>query len=86
MGMSVNLEQVHAISRLVALEHGRGLAVDGVTFSDGGTDRVEILVSISGCHTGPCRFSLNVSRADGVDFEREFRAKLITALQKHAAD
>lgn len=84
--MSVNLEQVHEISRGVVFEHGRGLEVDGVTFSDGGTDRVEILVSITGCHSGPCRFSLNVSRADGADFERDFRAKLIEALHKHAVD
>lgn len=84
--MSVNLEQVHEISRAVTLEHGRGLLVDGVAFGSGGSDRVEILVSISGCHTGPCRFSLNVSRADGEDFERDFRAKLIEALHKHHLD
>ena len=84
--MGVNLEQVHAISRLVVLEHGHHLDVDGVTFSDGGSERVEILVSIKGCHEGPCRFSLNVTRADGADFEREFRAKLIDALQKHASE
>lgn len=84
--MSVHLDQVHEISRVVVREHGRGLAVEGVTFSDGGTDRVEILVSIRGCHAGACRFALNVSRADGADFEREFRAKLIAALRKHAAN
>ena len=81
--MGVNLERVSAISRSVALEHGRGLHVEGVTFSDGGTDRVEILVTIAGCHRGPCRFAVNVTRSADVDFEREFRAKLNEAIQKH---
>lgn len=84
--MGVSLDQVTAISRSVALEHGRGMQVSGVTFSDGGTDRVEVIVTIDGCHTGSCRFVVNVTRSDGEDFEREFRAKLNAALLKHTAN
>lgn len=84
--MGVSLEQVTAISRSVVLEHRSGLEVSGVTFSDGGTDRVEIIVTIDGCHDGSCRFVVNVTRSGGQDFEREFRAKLSAALLKHTAN
>jgi hypothetical protein len=83
--MPLNLDVVAAISKAVALEHGRGLQVAGVTFSDGGGERVEILVTIAGCHSGACRFAVNITRADGAEFEREFRAKLHDALLKHQA-
>jgi hypothetical protein len=83
--MAVHLDQVAAISRSVALEHGRGLEVSGVTFSDGGSERVEVIVTIDGCHSGPCRFAVNVTRADDDEFERDFRAKLGDALRRHDA-
>jgi hypothetical protein len=81
--MGVHLDRVTAISRSVALEHGRGLEVSGVTFSDGSSERVEVIVTIDGCHTGSCRFAVNVTRADGDEFERDFRAKLGDALRRH---
>lgn len=84
--MSAHLDEVNTISRAVVLEHGPGVTVDGVTFSDGGSDRVEILVSIADCHSGPCRVSVNVTRSASADFEREFRAKLGEALEKHKND
>lgn len=83
--MSAPIEEVNTISRAVALEHGPGVTVDGVTF-DGGSDRVEVLVSIADCHSGPCRVSVNVTRSAGADFERDFRAKLSEALEKHKND
>jgi hypothetical protein len=81
--MSVTIHELSAISRTVALEHGRALQVSGVTLSDGGNDRVEVIVSINGCHDGECRFVVNVTRADGDAFEREFRSKLHDAIRKH---
>ena len=82
--MGVTLEGVTAISRQVAAEQG-GWTVEGVTFSDGGSDRVEILVALVGCHEGQCRFSINVTRSDGAEFERDFREKLGDAMQRHRA-
>jgi hypothetical protein len=73
------------ISRSVALEHGRDLQVDGLTFSDGGTDRVEVLVTIARGESASTRYVVNVTRSNGVDFERELRAKLTQALLKHPA-
>jgi hypothetical protein len=83
MVMSINLETVAGISRSVVLEYDQALHVDSVTFSDGGSERVEVLVTMVGCHDGPCRFAVNVTRADDELFEREFRTKLRGALLKH---
>lgn len=73
------------MSREVVSQHGRGLDVVSVT-TGGDSERVEVMVDIGGCHTGPCRFVVNVSRVDAQHFEREFRAKLSEALHKHGAD
>jgi hypothetical protein len=84
--MGLHLDQVTAVSRSVVQEHGRDLQVSGVTFSDGSADRVEVIVTIDGCHSGSCRFAVNVTRADSEEFERDFRVKLGEALRKHQAD
>ena len=59
--------------------------VIAVTATEGGTDRVEVFLTIGGCHREPCQFVVNVTRADRSRFEREFRGKLTDALQKHAS-
>lgn len=81
--MSLSLEAIAAISRTVALEHGRALTVVGVTATEGGSDRSEILITLDGCHDDPCRLLLNVDRTDGREFEASLRAQLIEALKKH---
>ena len=80
--MSANLDSVHAISRAVLLEEGRGLDVAAVSAADGGTDRVEVLVTADSGEGG-CRFVVNVTRADSARFEQEFRTKLHQALVRH---
>lgn len=85
--MSVSLPEITALSREVVQEHGRGRPLDVVSVTTGGdNERVEVTVDIGGCHQDPCRFVVNVSRADAQQFEKEFRAKLSEALQKHAND
>jgi len=83
--MSVSLPELNALSREVVLDHGRGLEVVSVT-TGGDNERVEVTVDIGGCHDEPCRFVVNVSRADAQQFDREFRSQLSEALQKHARD
>ena len=83
--MSVSLPELTALSRDVVSEHGRGLDVVAVT-TDGDSERVEVTVDIGGCHEGPCRFIVNVSRADAVQFDREFRSQLSAALHKHGIE
>ena len=83
--MSVSLPEITALSREVVQQHGQELDVVSVT-TGGDNERVEVTVDIGGCHQDPCRFVVNVSRADAQQFEREFRSKLTEALQKHAND
>ena len=83
--MGVTIDEISGISRAVVLEHGRGLQVAGVTLSDGAIERVEVILAITGCHDGVCRFVVNVTRTDGEAFEREFRSKLGEALARHHA-
>ena len=79
----LTLDEIAAISRSVALEHGRALQVVGVTATDGGAGRAEVLVTIKGCHRDPCRFLINVSRAEGDAFEKAFRSELHKVLVAH---
>ena len=81
--MSLSLDQVAAISRGVALEHGRALQIAGVTLTSGGSERVEVLVTITGCHRDPCRIMINISRADEAELARQLRAKLQHAMREH---
>lgn len=83
--MSVNLHEITALSREVALQHGGGLDVVAVT-TGGDSERVEVTIDIGGCHLEPCRFVVNVSRADAQQFERDFRSRLSEALLKHSQD
>ena len=83
--MSMSLDDITTMSRQVALQHGRGLDVLAVTKVGDDSERVEVLVTVRGCHTEPCRFLVNVTRADEEEFRRDFRLKLTDALQKHAA-
>ncbi len=83
--MSISLPELAVLSREVVLEHGRGLDVVSVT-TGGDNERVEVTVDIGGCHEGPCRFVVNVSRADAQQFDREFRSQLSEALHKHGIE
>ena len=61
-------EQIGEIARAVAVADGRALAVQTVSVSDGEEGRVEILFTIAGCHESPCRFVVNLARADASTF------------------
>jgi hypothetical protein len=82
--MAINVDTITALSREVIRQHGRALDVATVTTTGGDSQRVEILVTVTGCHKDPCRFMVNVSRAGSEEFDREFRIKLNDALLKHA--
>ena len=83
--MSLTLDEVAAISRGVALEHGRALQIAGVTLTGGSSDRVEVLVTVTGCHQDPCRILINISRADGAELASQLRTKLQQAMRQHVS-
>lgn len=84
--MSLSIEDLIRISRAVALEHRPDLEILGVTSAQGGSDRVELLIAMKGCHKSPCRISLNLNRADGEDFERDLKSKLDEAFRSHLSE
>jgi hypothetical protein len=82
--MRLNLEEVTRISHAIAREYDGQFEVTGVAANDGGTDHVELLVTIKGCHHDPCVLMLNLTRVDSESMERELRASLREALATHA--
>ena len=83
--MSIDLGRVAAIGREVAARVNQRLSVVSVTTTEGGSDRVELLVTVSGCHAEPCMHLINVSRAAPEMLEREVREKLEDALTSHSS-
>jgi len=81
--MTITPDRVAIISRNVASEFDQKLAVVSVLANEGGGARAEVLVVVDGCHDEPCRHVVNVSRADPAEFEHQFRAKLLQALNAH---
>jgi hypothetical protein len=61
----------------------RSLEFVGVTATDGGSNRVELMVTIKGCHPEPCRLILNLPRGDRQVLEKELRGKLENHLRSH---
>ena len=84
--MRLDLDRVTRISREVATQVDQRLSVAGVTVTEGGGDRVELLVTVGGCHREPCRHLLNIRRAEPSEFEHDLRAKLLAALTEHHRD
>jgi len=81
--LALNLDTVTAISRVVTADHDPPLEVVGVASSDGGSDRVELLVTVVGCHQEPCVLMLNLTRTETSQFEHELKAKLREKLADH---
>jgi hypothetical protein len=84
--MPLNLEQLSSISRDVATSVDDRLSVLSVSATEGGGNRVELLVTVEGCHREPCKHLLNVSRAETGQFEDEVRSKLQAALAAHRSN
>jgi|SoiMethySBSTD1v2_1073268.scaffolds.fasta_scaffold1493737_1 hypothetical protein len=81
--MAISLDRVATISREVATALDDRLSVAGVSATEGGGGRVEVLVTVEGCHAEPCRHLLNVTRTEAGVLEDELRSKLLAALTAH---
>ena len=82
-GLTLTADELTTIIHDVAQGQGRTLHVHSVAATDGGSGRAEILVTVDGCHEGPCRLLLNVTRESTSEFAAEFRTKLASALERH---
>lgn len=81
--MTLPLRKVTAITRAVVAEVRGDVEMLNVLATDGGSERVELLITIRGCHSDPCRLLLNITRTNAAEFEKELREKLREALLSH---
>jgi hypothetical protein len=82
--MPLAQDEIVAISLDVIRDHPRPLELVGVMASEGGSNRVEIMVTVKGCHDDPSRLLLNLSRGDRSSLEAELRLKLQELLRTHS--
>ena len=76
-------DEITTISLDVVRQYSKALEFVGVMASEGGSNRVEIMVTIKGCHDAPCRLILNLSRHNRTALEDELRQTLEKALRTH---
>jgi hypothetical protein len=79
----LSLDTVTALSREVAAEYDSRLEVIGVASTAGESSRVEVFVTVRGCHQEPCVLMVNLTRQGHQAFERDLREKLRRALVAH---
>ena len=80
----LSIDTVTALSRDVAAEYDSRLEVIGVASTSGESRRVEVLVTVRGCHQEPCVLMVNLTRQGQQAFERDLRQKLRRALVAHS--
>jgi len=80
----LSIDTVNALSRDVAAEYDPRLEVIGVASTAGESSRVEVFVTVRGCHQEPCVLMVNLTRQGHEAFERDLRDKLHRALVAHS--
>ena len=83
--MPLAQEEITSISLDVIRQHQRELELVGIIASEGGSNRVEIMITVKGCHEEPCRLLLNLSRGSRSALQDELRRKLEDVLLTHAS-
>ena len=84
--MALTLSDLTRLAETVVVEHDPSLTVVGIASTSKESGRVEVLVSVVGCHYESCTISLNVSRQEERRFKDELIGQLRTALQIHASN
>jgi hypothetical protein len=79
----LSIKTVTALSTSIAAEYDPRLHVVGVASTDRENGRVELLVTIRGCHREPCMVMLNVTRRGEEAFAEDLREKFHDALISH---
>ena len=79
----LSIDTVTALSRDVAAEYDSRLEVIGVASTAGESSRVEVFVTVRGCHHEPCVLMVNLTRQGHQAFERDLRDNFRRALVAH---
>jgi hypothetical protein len=81
--MLLSLAEVTRIAETVAREQTPRLKIAGVASRDGDSGRVELLVTVTGCHAEPCTLVLNLSREEPRQLRAELERQLTDAVRAH---
>jgi hypothetical protein len=79
--MSLDSATITELSRTIAADYDDELEVVGVAATQGGSDRVELLVSMAHPNDGRRVRMLNLTRTKEADFERDLRNRLSERLK-----
>ena len=79
----LTIDAVTELSREIAAQYDSRLEVIGVASTAGESSRVEVFVTVRGCHQDPCILMVNLTRQGHEAFERDLRDKLRRALVAH---
>jgi hypothetical protein len=83
--MALSLEDVRRIADEVIRQENPAMQVLAATTAEGGSDYTEIIVTVLGCHTEPCRLILGLNRqASEPVFRRTVAEKFRQHLKEHA--
>jgi hypothetical protein len=80
----LSIDAVTELSRDVAAESDSRLEVIGVASTAGESSRVEVFVTVRGCHQEPCVLMVNLTRQGHQAFEHDLRESLHRALAEHS--
>lgn len=81
----LSIKAVTELGTAIAAAYDARLNVVGVASTDRENGRVELLVTIRGCHREPCMIMLNVTRRGEDAFAEDLREKFHDALVSHVA-
>lgn len=81
--MSLTLPELTRIAEAVVREEAPGLTLINVASSDAETGRLELLVTVTGCHREPCTFLINLARQERRGFEAALRDQFRAAVASH---
>jgi hypothetical protein len=81
----LSMNTVTALSRDIAAEYDSRLEVIGVASTAGESSRVEVFVTLRGCHPEPCILMVNLTRQGHRAFEHDLRETLRRALVAHTS-
>ena len=81
--MSLNLNDARRIATEVVEATDRSLRVVGAAPAEGGSNYTEIMLSVTNCHTEPCRLSIGVERDVS---ELAFREAVGEQVRRHLRD
>ena len=82
VSVRLSVDEVMEVARGIAQDFANSVDVATVVAGDGGSDHVELLLTVSGCHREPCMVVVNIPR-ESSELDAELSATIRAALAAH---